>query len=186
MGSAGWNFTSTGLYARWIFTPPEYPRGEFYANQSIKFSQKWPKESHWIWKLNGRGSTSRWFPGKFRAHILTVPLYFATLPGAPGVYNQQAGGGSCSSGASRLLLDLKPCQKYSNRPRIPKWVTVRCYTSCQHFFFNNTLGSRQNGRHFADDIFKYIFLNENFQISIKISQSLLLWVPSTIFQHWFR
>ena len=28
---------------------------------------------------------------------------------------------------------------------------------------------RQNDRHFADDIFKYIFINENVWISIKIS-----------------
>ena len=33
----------------------------------------------------------------------------------------------------------------------------------------NTLRPRQNGRHFADDIFKLIFLNENVWISIKIS-----------------
>ena len=33
----------------------------------------------------------------------------------------------------------------------------------------NTLRSRQNGRHFADDIFNCIFLNENVWISIKIS-----------------
>ena len=33
----------------------------------------------------------------------------------------------------------------------------------------NTLRSRQNGRHFADDTFKYIFLNENVIISAKIS-----------------
>ena len=33
----------------------------------------------------------------------------------------------------------------------------------------NTLGPRQNGRHFANDIFKCIFLNENVWISIKIS-----------------
>ena len=33
----------------------------------------------------------------------------------------------------------------------------------------NTLRPRQNGRHFPDDIFKYIFLNENLWISIKIS-----------------
>ena len=33
----------------------------------------------------------------------------------------------------------------------------------------NTLRLRQNGRHFADDIFKWIFLNENIWISIKIS-----------------
>ena len=31
----------------------------------------------------------------------------------------------------------------------------------QHFFYLNTLRPRQNGRHFPDDIFKWIFLNEN-------------------------
>ena len=33
----------------------------------------------------------------------------------------------------------------------------------------NTLRLRQNGRHFPDDIFKWIFLNENVWISIDIS-----------------
>ena len=33
----------------------------------------------------------------------------------------------------------------------------------------NTLRPRQNGRHFADDIFEYIFLNQNVSISMKIS-----------------
>ena len=33
----------------------------------------------------------------------------------------------------------------------------------------NTLGPRQNGRHFTDDIFKCFFLNENVWIPIKIS-----------------
>ena len=33
----------------------------------------------------------------------------------------------------------------------------------------NTLRPRQNGRHFADDIFKCIFLNENVWIPIKFS-----------------
>ena len=33
----------------------------------------------------------------------------------------------------------------------------------------NTLRPRQNGRHFSDDIFKWIFLNENVWISITIS-----------------
>ena len=33
----------------------------------------------------------------------------------------------------------------------------------------NTLRPRQNGRHFADEIFKYIFLNENVWIPIKMS-----------------
>ena len=33
----------------------------------------------------------------------------------------------------------------------------------------NTLRPKQNGRHFADDTFKRIFLNENIRISIKMS-----------------
>ena len=33
----------------------------------------------------------------------------------------------------------------------------------------NTLGRKQNGRKFPDDIFKYTFLNEIIYISIKIS-----------------
>ena len=40
----------------------------------------------------------------------------------------------------------------------------------------NTLRPRQNGRHFADDIFKCIFLNVNAWISIKIS---LKFVPKS-------
>ena len=39
----------------------------------------------------------------------------------------------------------------------------------------NTLGPRQNGRHFPDGIFKWIFLNENAWIVIKIS---LKFVPN--------
>ena len=39
----------------------------------------------------------------------------------------------------------------------------------------NTLRPRQNGRHFADDIFKRIFFNENVWIPIKIS---LKFVPT--------
>ena len=35
--------------------------------------------------------------------------------------------------------------------------------------FVNTLRPRQNGRHFAGDTFKRLFLNENIRISIKIS-----------------
>ena len=38
-----------------------------------------------------------------------------------------------------------------------------------HVAYINTLRPRPNRRHFADDIFKYIFLNENVWIPIKIS-----------------
>ena len=39
----------------------------------------------------------------------------------------------------------------------------------EHIIRLNTLRSRQNGRHFPDDIFKCIFLNENVWISLQIS-----------------
>ena len=42
--------------------------------------------------------------------------------------------------------------------------TVHGLTDCI-----NTLRPRQNGHHFADDLFKCIFVNENVWISIKIS-----------------
>ena len=45
----------------------------------------------------------------------------------------------------------------------------------------NTLRPRQNGRHFADDTFKRIFMNENLRISINISLKFV-----TISQHWFK
>ena len=49
----------------------------------------------------------------------------------------------------------------------------------------NTLRPRQNGRHFADDVFKCIFLNGNLWILILI-KSLFLRVKLSISQHWFR
>ena len=49
-----------------------------------------------------------------------------------------------------------------------------------------TLSPRQGGRHFADDIFKCIFLNENVWNAIEISLKFVLRAQLTIFQHWFR
>ena len=48
------------------------------------------------------------------------------------------------------------------------FVVVTCGLLPVDYIFN-TLRPRQNGRHFPDDIFKSIFLNENVWISIKIS-----------------
>ena len=48
----------------------------------------------------------------------------------------------------------------------------RCLKNVHHtgyFLYLNTMRPRQNGRHFADDIFKCIFLNENVWISLTIS-----------------
>ena len=44
-----------------------------------------------------------------------------------------------------------------------------CHRHPKDFAVVYTLRPRQNGRHFADDIFKYIFLNKNVRIMIKIS-----------------
>ena len=44
----------------------------------------------------------------------------------------------------------------------------------------------KNGGHFADDIFKCIFLNENYCILIQIWLKLFLWLNLKISQHWFR
>ena len=41
----------------------------------------------------------------------------------------------------------------------------------------NTLRPKQNGRHFPDDIFKCIFLNDSVGISIKISLNFVPWSP---------
>ena len=48
------------------------------------------------------------------------------------------------------------------------------------------LRPRQNGRHFPDDIFKYIFLSENVWIFVKMSLKFVPQGQLTIFKHWFR
>ena len=51
----------------------------------------------------------------------------------------------------------------------------------------NKLWPRQNGRYFADEIFKWIFLTENVWISITIwLWSLLLRVQLTKIKHWLK
>ena len=60
------------------------------------------------------------------------------------------------------------------------------FSSCPLKTLINTSSLRQNSRHFADDIFKCIFLNENAWISIKISlkfvpESPINNVPVTVF-----
>ena len=50
-------------------------------------------------------------------------------------------------------------------------------SACVSVISFKTLRPRQNGRHFADDIFKWIFLNENVWIWIKISLKFVPKVP---------
>ena len=72
-------------------------------------------------------------------------------------------------------LQLKFCDRQYNCTLGPgdtnmdhRWAIVRLSNDSLHIWFD-TLRPRLNGRHFADDIFKCIFLNENAWIAIKIS-----------------
>ena len=51
----------------------------------------------------------------------------------------------------------------------PVLVQLRFWWKTGNMLSLNTLRPRQDGRHFADDLFKCIFMNENVWISIKIS-----------------
>ena len=100
--------------------------------------------------------------------------------------------GSSIINLSILLNDMYWCQvKMFGTYGCYRWwfnygqVMACCLTAPSHYLIQcrlraapygatrpqqvNTLRPRQNGRHFADDIFKWIFLNENVRISIKIS-----------------
>ena len=61
-----------------------------------------------------------------------------------------------------------------------------CFYETHFMRILNTLRPRQNGRRFADDTFKRIFLNENAIISIKISLNVVPKGPINNNQHWFR
>ena len=50
----------------------------------------------------------------------------------------------------------------------------------------NTLGPRQNGRHFPDDTLKCIFLKENVWIPIKILPKFVPNGPIDNIPDWFR
>ena len=63
-----------------------------------------------------------------------------------------------------------------------RWVDIICmYKQLQQ---SSTPG--QNGRHFADDIFRYIFVNEKFCNLIKILLKFVHKGLLTVFGHWFR
>ena len=64
--------------------------------------------------------------------------------------------------------------QYRKLNSIDRWASARyngVYLECRIRYFSvfNPMRPRQNGGHFADDILKCIFLNENAWIAIKIS-----------------
>ena len=74
----------------------------------------------------------------------------------------------CPCGNRIISRDIRDCQM-DNFQSLHWW-----WWGCHWVLFINTLRPRQNGCHFADDIFKCIFFNEKFRILNKIS---LKYVP---------
>ena len=70
--------------------------------------------------------------------------------------------------------------KHVNRFHLTAQAKCLVQTILYHL---NTFKPRQNGRHFADDTFKCIFLNENSDYNLTV---VCLRVQLTIFHHWFR
>ena len=64
-----------------------------------------------------------------------------------------------------------------------KWRPFWSSLSVNHL---NKLRPRQDGPHFPDDIFKWIFWNENVWILLRFHRTLFLRVQSTIFDRRFR
>ena len=54
-------------------------------------------------------------------------------------------------------------------PQFEEVIHFHIICEDEQYFYFNTLRPRRNEQHFADDIFKRIFFNENVRISIKIS-----------------
>ena len=69
---------------------------------------------------------------------------------------------SLRPGCSKVSWDLWKGTIASHR-KLCMWFLIHA------FILVNTLRPRQDGRHFPDDIFKWIFLNENVWISLRIS-----------------
>ena len=72
-------------------------------------------------------------------------------------------------------IDKNPCLWATRGSAFHRWHFVVRFSDSWSVFNNvfNTLRPRQNGRRFADDTFKRIFLNENVRISIKISMKFV-------------
>ena len=82
--------------------------------------------------------------------------------------------------------DTKVCFNTHSCPYITCcwWGNSYCLLAVSHCTVNSSPPG-QNGRHFADNIFRCIFVNEKICILIKISLRLFLSVQLTINQHWF-
>ena len=75
-----------------------------------------------------------------------------------------------------IRQDISPkCLNFRSFPPEKDFLWIKNVSWIRIFL--NTLRPRQNGHHFADDIFKCIFLNENVWIPIKISLKFVPKIP---------
>ena len=95
-------------------------------------------------------------------------------------------------GVSRMVLvsELPALSLYApvaatHRPRLNDLAIITHWPP-REVIVINTLRPRQNGRHFADDTFKRIFMNEMLEFRLKFHWCLFLRVQLTTFQRWFR
>ena len=101
--------------------------------------------------------------------------------------------GHCHSGLGRKKLAA--CRHHIKQILIcdgvwPPWIRWLLMSSWQketnlNYVSVNSLRPSQNGRHFADDIFKCIFLNEIYEFRLRFHRNLFLWFELILFQHWF-
>ena len=72
-------------------------------------------------------------------------------------------------------------------PNLTSYIARRELTfSVLYALYLNILRPKQTGRHFVEDISKYIFVNENHPIMIQISLQVVLSAQLTIRLHWLR
>ena len=83
----------------------------------------------------------------------------------------------------QIMAWRRPGNKPLSEPMMVSLLTHICVTMPQ---WVTPSPPRQNGRSFAADIFKCIFMNDKFVFRFEFHQSLFHRVQLTINQHWFR
>ena len=71
-------------------------------------------------------------------------------------------------------------EAWPSGPILLVYITVWKLVNDENIICVNTLGPTQNSRHFAGDVFKWIFLNGNVWILLKI---LLKFIPQVLFNN---
>ena len=130
---------------------------------------------------------------QFRYHIADFPQITPT----PRPNNRPCHHMTSYIGTTQLAITnlyyLNNTEKYFSSLNVDMATfTVHGRKHCQDLFHMhrlvlfNSLRPRQNGRHFADDIFKCILVNENVRISIKTSLKIVPKGPINIIPAMFQ